>query len=326
MNKVIIVTNKEDVTVDFVIEKLKRRGCEYYRFNTEDVGLSVKVIFNKSGFFLEDGNKGASVELDGFDSVYFRRPKLPSGIKNVSPGKNHFYLTEIDTLLEGVYRCLSHKFWLNSVFSIRMAENKPYQLISAEKCGFSIPNFCISNHYEECVDFFMNHDSSVFKPLKTGLIEEPDGGGMVLYTTEVCQDFVDNIYTNKGMPIYFQEQIIKNCDVRVTVVGGKVFPAKIISQDSEVSRVDWRRSKAMLSHEKLDLPGHVKEKCLRLCKNLNLNFAAIDFIIDNEGKYWFLEINPNGQWAWIELLLGYPISEEIADLLIMGEKSVRDHF
>jgi glutathione synthase/RimK-type ligase-like ATP-grasp enzyme len=49
---------------------------------------------------------------------------------------------------------------------------------------------------------------------------------------------------------------------------------------------------------------------------LNLRFGAIDFILDESGEYVFLEINPNGQWAWIERKTGYKISSEIVNLLV----------
>lgn len=48
---------------------------------------------------------------------------------------------------------------------------------------------------------------------------------------------------------------------------------------------------------------------------LNLQFAAIDFVLDVENRYWFLEINPNGQWVWIEHLVELPISKEIVNQL-----------
>ena len=57
------------------------------------------------------------------------------------------------------------------------------------------------------------------------------------------------------------------------------------------------------------------EQCITLLKILNLRFGAIDFILDTAGNFTFLEINPNGQWAWIEKRTGYEISNEIVNLL-----------
>lgn len=66
---------------------------------------------------------------------------------------------------------------------------------------------------------------------------------------------------------------------------------------------------------KIKLPDAILNQCISLLKILNLRFGAIDFILDKNGNYIFLEINPNGQWAWIEKQTGYKISNEITNLL-----------
>lgn len=316
--KVLIITNKEDITVDFVVQSLKARNVQYYRFNTEDIGFVTSISFCKNGYVLHDQIKGIAIDLNSFDSVYFRRPKLPAHNLDLTAGEQHFFMLEVSTLLEGIYRSLSSKFWLNSVFDIRMLENKPYQLQVAKSLDFLIPDFFISNDPQLSKSFALTNTPCIFKPLKAGIIEEPIGLGHVLYTTKVDALFLEKIVTNGNMPIYLQKQIEKDSDIRVTVVGDTVFGAKIISQNAEDSKIDWRKSQSLLNHEKIDLPEMLQDKCLKLCKKFNLNFAAIDFILDKKGDFWFLEINPNGQWAWIEGLLGYPISHEIAKLLVSG--------
>lgn len=80
--------------------------------------------------------------------------------------------------------------------------------------------------------------------------------------------------------------------------------------------MDWRQgSRLDLKHERIELPREIEEKCFALMKCLNLRYGAIDLVCDRKGKLWFLEINPNGQWAWIENLTGYPIAAAIVDEL-----------
>lgn len=85
------------------------------------------------------------------------------------------------------------------------------------------------------------------------------------------------------------------------------------------AQTDWRKSITPLKHSTIQLPSDISSKCLKLCRMLNLNFAAIDFILDNNDDFVFLEVNPNGQWAWIEKQVNHPISDSISNLLI--EKS-----
>jgi D-alanine-D-alanine ligase-like ATP-grasp enzyme len=68
-------------------------------------------------------------------------------------------------------------------------------------------------------------------------------------------------------------------------------------------------------HRDHDLPASIAEQCVRLTQSFNLRFSAIDLVLDVEGEYWFLEMNPNGQWAWVESRVGLPISETIVDEL-----------
>ena len=54
-----------------------------------------------------------------------------------------------------------------------------------------------------------------------------------------------------------------------------------------------------ISYEEINLPADVKLSYKTMMKYFNLNFCTSDYIISKDGKFYFLENNPNGQWAWI---------------------------
>ncbi|KUO10863.1 hypothetical protein [Streptomyces sp. DSM 15324] len=56
----------------------------------------------------------------------------------------------------------------------------------------------------------------------------------------------------------------------------------------------------------------------RFLADFGLSFGAFDFAVTASGAWWFLECNPNGQWAWLEDAAGLPITHAIADLLENG--------
>ena len=122
-------------------------------------------------------------------------------------------------------------------------------------------------------------------------------------------------------PVIFQEEVPKKLELRVTVVAAKVFPAAIRSQESRFLRHDWRHyhdfgeSKYYSVHT---LPEKIEGLCVRLVETLGLCFGAIDLIVTPANEYVFLEINPNGQWLWIEEFTGLPIGDAVAELLIRG--------
>jgi len=101
----------------------------------------------------------------------------------------------------------------------------------------------------------------------------------------------------------------------VTVVGNKVFATAIHSQDHNETKIDWRLWDIItdidLKHTKIELPSDISEKCINITKSFNLSFSAIDLILSKDNEYYFLEMNPNGQWAWIEEKTGYPIRDTI---------------
>ena len=99
------------------------------------------------------------------------------------------------------------------------------------------------------------------------------------------------------------------------MVGRKSFAVVIDSQKNNETVVDWRKGEFPLEHTKIELPDKILKQCITLLEKLNLRFGAIDFILDAKERFVFLEINPNGQWAWIEKQTGYDISNEIVNLL-----------
>ena len=71
-----------------------------------------------------------------------------------------------------------------------------------------------------------------------------------------------------------------------------------------------------MKHEPFNLPNIITKHILTLMKTWKLKFAAIDMIVTPSGEYVFLEVNPNGQWGWIETLTGMPITDSLVELLL----------
>ncbi len=317
MTKVLVVTNKTDLTADFIIKKLKEKGVDFYRFNTEEITASVSLSlnFDTESYLINDLESNSTFDLNGFTSVYYRRPELPVlNFPDLSGGEVHFLKNEILYTLEGVYKILKDRYWISPLYSIREAENKIYQLILAKSLGFAIPNSLITNVYENCQSFFTeNSNSCIIKPIKSGLVEDHKNS-KVVFTNKVDEKDL-NREQIESCPQFFQKCIAKNGDIRATVVGDKVFATLIHSQEFNETMTDWRKGEMRLKHTKIELPIELEEKCIILLRKLGLKFGAIDFVLDKNNNYTFLEINPNGQWAWIEKQTGYDISGEIVNLL-----------
>jgi glutathione synthase/RimK-type ligase-like ATP-grasp enzyme len=317
MTNVLIISNKSDVTSDFIVKKLKERSINFYRLNTEDLTISssVTIDYFPKSLTLFDLICNKKINLNKFSSVYFRRPEIPSfDSLNIDNAERQFLKNEFAYALEGIYKFLRKAYWVSPIYAIREAENKIYQLELAKSLGFKIPKSIITSSYSDFLKFYnKNGKTCIIKPIKSGLIN--DGNNSRVVFTSILNGNSISKKQFEISPNFFQEHIHKKGDIRVTIVGNKAFAALIHSQGNQHTQVDWRRGENVLKHTKVELPSSILNRCFKLMSKLNLRFGAIDLILDENDNYVFLEINPNGQWAWIEKQTGYEISNEIVNLL-----------
>lgn len=309
----LIVTNKKDLTSDFIVRELRRRGLAFYRLNTEDAPeLSLTQCLGGTTS-LGDGKR--CIRLDAVRAAYFRRP-LPPYVnpESFSGASANYIREEWSYLLRSLYLELDGK-WFNHPNSIILAEDKPRQLRLASEVGFSVPETIITNELGSLQHLFAGGDV-IAKPMKQSLIEDDIGLSRVIYTTSISSIGEIDPHDLRVVPVIFQRRIDKRIDLRVTVVESNVFAVAINSQKLEVTQTDWRHSSVTdLEHDVFEIPEQIGEKCIEIVHRLNLRFGAIDMALDRFGTYWFLECNPNGQWAWIENRTGLPIAAAIVSAM-----------
>ena len=303
---ILIITHKTDFTADVVVNKLNQRGIGFRRLNCEDL-LS-------SGFNIRFGEnfKYSIFGEDNYESVWFRRTKLPE-IGGLTSEETVYILNDIDSFLNNIFSILPTR-WLSRPAAVYEAENKLLQLKTAAQIGFAIPDTLVTNSKAELKSFYNdNSQDIVIKPISQPRISSKENSAFI-FTNTVPRNLIDQIEEFDLTPCIFQRNIPKEYEIRVTVVGEKVFAAAVHSQADEETKVDWRRKK--LGFVEIALPAHVRELCVQLTKELDLGFGAIDLIKTPTGEYIFLEINPNGQWAWIESETRQEISNAIIEYLI----------
>jgi glutathione synthase/RimK-type ligase-like ATP-grasp enzyme len=302
---ILIITHKEDFTADFVIDKLNSRDIPYFRLNCEDI-TKYNYTFNSGENF------NFQIDNISFYSLWFRRTKLPN-IEMENSEEKLFILDDYNTLLENILSTINVSKWLSKPFSVYQAENKIYQLKVAQNIGFKIPNTLVTSDHSCLRRFIDIHRGSVIiKPIRQGRIRK-NNEIKTIFTNQIDSETIQNLEEYALTPCIFQESIEKDLEIRITVVDNSVFSASVESQITEETKTDWRKRK--LSFERYSLPHEISAKCIELTKRLNLSFGAIDMIKKPDGEYIFLEINPNGQWAWIEMETGLEISDKIIRFL-----------
>jgi glutathione synthase/RimK-type ligase-like ATP-grasp enzyme len=327
---ILIVSTKVDIATDHVVLKLSSLDASFYRLNTEDFPLA------SSSSLRVGGDRGVAawswtpaarpdVNLAGVTCVWFRRHRLPRMPDELDAAHAEYCLRESEWFIRGAVYSLGLASpgveWMSHPANVQAAESKIYQLSVARSLGFLIPDTLVSNDSEEVRKFFDEQGGEVVaKPLRLGYIDygERQTG---IFTNRVAAGDLEDGLAIRLAPVIYQRLIPKLSDIRVTVVGRQLFAVAIDSQSDPAASVDWRRTEnEELPHSVHPLPPRLEELCLAYVSTLGLNYGAIDLVLTPEGEYVFLEINPNGQWVWMEERLGLPISDAIASWLVQHSR------
>ncbi len=198
---------------------------------------------------------------------------------------------------------------VNDVARERVATHKPLQHRIAHKLGIRIPSTLVTNNPAKVVEFYKRHKNIIYKVMTTPISSFAE-------TRRFRDQDIDLLQTLCHAPIIFQQEVEKSKDIRVTVVGEKVFAASIAGKlDRGALFPDWRLD-ATAECKSIELPENVVTQLLSLTRTLGLDYCAIDLIQDVAGDFVFLEVNPSGQFLFVEIDTGQPISGAIAEMLL----------
>jgi glutathione synthase/RimK-type ligase-like ATP-grasp enzyme len=322
---ILILTHTDGFEPDLVIDILRSRNIQFARLNFDEFPIRKKITINHDigkPSILIDLNK-VRLRISDIGVVWFHelpRFKFDSTVAN----KNAYaiMLDETTALVDGLWELLSCK-WINHPLSINRASNKIYQLQLAQEIGFLIPPTIITNDPKQAINFHIKHKGDIIiKDLNVNaaLINGQFFGS---FTTLVSQNMLENLSLVKLAPVMLQKYIQKSYEIRITIVGNKIFAAGLDSQLYEISKIDWRRHNLdeVMRNWIVDLPVDISEKCLKLLNSLGLEYGAIDMIVTPQNEFYFLEINTTGAWAWFQKNVGFPISSAFVDLLVSLENN-----
>jgi glutathione synthase/RimK-type ligase-like ATP-grasp enzyme len=309
--QVLLLASRYDVTCDYIVSQLRQRSVLYLRLNSEDLCQSI-VELDPIRRYLEVEFEGARycITPDCLRSVLFRRPVFlrDVGGSDLSSAER-FSRTQWAAFIRNLM-LFQEARWVNDPTATYRAENKALQLSVAAQLGFAVPETRITNapHPDSLGD--RNREVAI-KGLDTVLLRDGDQE-MFGFTAIVCATELEPAEWHSA-PATIQAALMNKLDIRVTVVGEQVFAAGITANAQPIVG-DWRIEKTHAHFSQYDLPQEIEERCRRLTKLLKLRYGAIDLAL-HAGEYYFLEINPTGEWAWLVDAAGLPIDRAIADLL-----------
>ncbi|RNC81385.1 MAG: hypothetical protein ED559_06220 [Phycisphaera sp.] len=318
-----IITNSTDATADYLCDRLARAEVAYCRFDTDTALDTIQVALSAHG--LQLAWNGHKVEVTTIGTVVYRRPKpfIPP-VAGDSSLQNH----ASDEWAEAIEGFLSHvppSKWINYPPRNFMASHKVEQLTRAQTCGLCVPEWVVTNDAEEAKQFLIAHGPKlVAKPLASGYIERTDpADDTLIYTQSINQSHEHLFDRLSSCPVLFQAQVNKATDVRMIVVDDFITAVSLTAKDADGSqRLDIRRDNMRdVRYAPLSAPSHVAQGVRELMQGYGLRFAAIDFAIDSDGRWTFFEVNPNGQWAWLDLAGASDVGASFVNALRTGVES-----
>ncbi|WP_455356352.1 ATP-grasp ribosomal peptide maturase [Streptomyces sp. SYSU K217416] len=311
---VLVATEADDITADMVITELNRRSMPVVRINPADVGadLTVSARFGTCPAPVAGQVRTPSrtTELAQLRAVYWRRPVWPT-FQHLGDDDARFAAAQVRYGLGGTLYALDGPLWVNHPLRNAAADYKPTQLALAQRLGLTVPPTLVTNDPVDAREFITANGQVIYKTLRWTPYER-DGVPVTGWADPVTAAEIDD--SVRVTPHLFQARVDKVADVRVLVVGRHVFAVRIGS-----GLLDWRKDYSALSYTVVDLPDHLEKALLAYLDHFGLVSGSFDLAVDRAGDYWWLELNPNGQWGWLEEHTGLKMSAAFADLLTGGD-------
>jgi MvdD-like protein with pre-ATP grasp domain len=337
MTHVVIVTDIFDAHADIVIKALAGIGHEAVRVNSSDIPLNTALTAG-----LDPGRTGAlwsgalrittndrAVDWDRVSAVWWRKPTGYGLAPELGERERDFAQEELDHVMRGLWAGLDC-YWMSRPDAIAGASYKVEQLRRAARLGFDVPRTVVTSEVAAVRELAARCDNGVVYKV----LSDPTLGArkayardrsarpepIVVSTTPIDPDRLDDLGSLELLPCLFQEYVPKRVEHRVTVIGDDVFVAEIDSQPHEDARVDWRDGAAQDTFFRAArLPDVVVARCVELVRSYDLQFGALDLVETPDGRHVFLEINPNGQFLFVQdRVPQFRMAEATAARLVRG--------
>lgn len=285
------------------------------RFNTErSPQWSLSVTPGKSW---QVGSAVRRLVSDDCIGVWWRRPEVP--IPPLGTGSAGETVADQWFAFLAALVTVPGPVWVSDPARIRRAENKALQLRVAEDMGLRTPQTIWTNDVEVARAFLEGNGEAIVKSVASAWWEAA-GTGYFVFAGPVEPSSLPERTRLASAPVCFQQRIEPKRDIRVTVIGDSVLAAERRPRAADNEPLDWRLA-TPADWTPYELPAGVSDGCRDVVQALGLRFGGIDLAAGDDGQHWFLELNPNGEWGWLQTS-GLPIAEALADTLTSRDERV----
>lgn len=301
---ILIISSVHDPHARRVAQELQNRGESVRLLDFADFGAGSLVRFDpkrpEATVVAVPGEP--DLVLGDVSCVWLRRPARPALPPAMSAEDDRLLARrEWQDLTTGMLLSMDARFVNSPVAQARAV--KPWQLVVAARVGLDIPPTLISNA-PAAVETFARENSPIIHKTLTSPTTR------FLATERWTPQLEELLPLLPLAPSIFQSEVRGQDDVRVTIVGDEMFAVEF---DSDRELVDSRLDVDSRCREHSLLP-EMRERLRALMRALGLDYATVDLKC-RDGQYTFLELNPQGQFLYLEIRTGLPIANAVAALL-----------
>lgn len=305
----LIISSSIDYSTDLVCLELRERKKRYLRLNRDQFS-EYEIIFSLQDreMTIKLDNSSYTVRNDTLKGIFFRAPVFLRSHKKYNINEQ-LYRSQWSSFIRNLIVFENAK-WINHPVNTYRAENKLYQLQCAQNVGLSTPKTLVGNMLPEGITPAKKY---IVKSLDTALFYD---GSQEYFTYSSVVGGNELAESNlKDAPVILQEFLEDKRDIRVTVIGNKLFPVGI-TKNGENIYGDWRKNaKEFLQYKPELLPNDISNGIMKLMNELGLLFGGVDLAFSN-GKYYFIEVNPTGEWGWLSQYGAIPLEKAIVNELV----------
>ncbi len=255
-------------------------------------------------------------------SVWYRNgvPRWLWRDLKVQPEQTEYVLSSLQHQADAMVEYLSDgPFWVSDPHAVKRAQHKPRQLQVANMLRLRTPETIFASDAKRAEAFVKRHGTVIVKAMAHCAPEGLDQYSTLRTASEM------NFRGLVANPHIFQELIMPKVEVRVSVIGNKVFATKVGDRDAAATLATGKRdyreafNTGHFDVEPYDFPRDIAERFVALVRHYRTACGYADFILGHDDEWYFLENNPNGQWGFQDPETIEGIAKAHAELLMTGQ-------
>ncbi|CDT07071.1 conserved hypothetical protein [Sphingobacterium sp. PM2-P1-29] len=323
---ILIVTSNEDKSTNDVIKWLDYFGEKWIRINEDDylIVKNIKFSNNKPATILVN-IRGHEIDLCAIKGYWYRR----GGLK-IKMDKRIFETLERNSVNTKILRYLEEENKslaqfinqylekeINRVNSELNSDNKKmFYLHTAMKVGLNVPPTIITTESNQLLEFKEIYESLITKSIYEVMAFSDDG--MIFYNHTHGISDIEHAGDSTYFPSLFQQNIEKFIELRIFYLRGEIFSMAIFSQSNEKTKQDFRNYDYEFPNRNVpyNLDADLENKLRNFMNKIDLDCGSIDMIVTKDNQYYFLEVNPIGQFGMVSFPCEYHLEKKIAEALI----------